>query len=52
MEEWSDGVMEWWSDGVSHGDSSRDGSGKSLDSPEGQWSIGFQPVFCSHVPRC
>jgi hypothetical protein len=27
-----------------HGDSSRDGSGGSLDSPEGQWSIGFQPV--------
>jgi hypothetical protein len=38
-----------------HGDSSRDGSGRSLDSPEGQCSIGFQPVFCSHVedvPRC
>jgi hypothetical protein len=34
-----------------HGDSSRDGSGRSLDSPEGQWSIGFQPVFCSHE-RC
>ena len=29
-----------------HGDS-RDGYGRSLDSPEGQWSIGFQPVFCS-----
>ena len=28
-----------------HGDSSRYGSGRSLDSPEGQWSIGFQPVF-------
>jgi hypothetical protein len=38
-----------------HGDSSRDGSGRSLDTPEGQCSIGFQPVFCSHVedvPRC
>jgi hypothetical protein len=35
-----------------HGDSSRDGSGGSLDSPEGQCSIGFQPVFCSHVERC
>jgi hypothetical protein len=29
----------------------RDGSGRSLDSPEGQWSIGFQPVLCSHVER-
>jgi hypothetical protein len=35
-----------------HGDSSRDGSGRSLDSPEGQCSIGFQPVFRSHVERC
>ena len=35
-----------------NGDSSRDGSGRSLDSAEGQWSIGFQPVFCSHVERC
>jgi hypothetical protein len=35
-----------------HGDSSRDGSGRSLDSPEGQFSIGFQPVFRSHVERC
>ena len=34
------------------GDSSRDGSGRSLDSPEGQCSIGFQPVFRSHVERC
>jgi len=34
-----------------HGDSSLDGSGKSLDSPEGQCSIGFQPVFFSHVER-
>ena len=37
-----------------HGDSSRGDSGRSLDSPEGQWSIGFQPVFCrtlSDVPR-
>jgi hypothetical protein len=24
-----------------HGDSFRDRSGRSLDSPEGQWSIGF-----------
>jgi hypothetical protein len=31
-----------------HGDSSRDGSGRSLDSPEGQCSIGFQPVLRSH----
>ena len=30
-----------------HGDSSQDGSGRSLDNPEGQCSIGFQPVFCS-----
>ena len=30
-----------------HGDSSKDGSGRSLDSPESQCSIGFQPVFCS-----
>jgi hypothetical protein len=30
----------------------RDGSERSLDSPERQWSIGFQPVFCSHVERC
>jgi hypothetical protein len=30
-----------------HGDSFRDGYGRSLDSPKGQWSIGFQPVFCS-----
>jgi hypothetical protein len=35
-----------------HGDSSRDGSGRSLDTPEGQCSIGFQPVFRSHVERC
>jgi hypothetical protein len=35
-----------------HGDSSRDGSGRSLDSPEGQCSIGFQPVFCSQIERC
>ena len=27
--------------------SSRHGSGRSLDSPESQCSIGFQPVFCS-----
>jgi hypothetical protein len=27
-----------------HGDSSQDGSGGSLDSSEGQCSIGFQPV--------
>ena len=30
------------------GDSFRDGSGRSLDSPESQCSIGFQPVFRSH----
>src|ERR1700744_5975368 len=35
-----------------HGDSSWDGSGRSLGSPESQCSIGFQPVFCSHVERC
>ena len=35
-----------------HDDSSRDGSGRSLGSPESQCSIGFQPVFCSHVERC
>jgi hypothetical protein len=35
-----------------HGNSSRDGSRRSLDSPENQCSIGFQPVFCSHVERC
>jgi hypothetical protein len=35
-----------------HGDPSRDGSGRSLDIPEGQCSIGLQPVFCSHVERC
>jgi hypothetical protein len=28
-----------------HGDSSQDGSERSLGSPEGQCSIGFQPVF-------
>jgi hypothetical protein len=33
-----------------HGDSSRDcyDYGRSLDSPEGQWSIGFQPLFGSY----
>jgi hypothetical protein len=35
-----------------HGDSSRDSSRRSLDSPEGQCSIGFRPVFCSHVEQC
>ena len=32
-----------------HGDSSQDGSERSLNGPENQCSIGFQPVFCSHV---
>jgi hypothetical protein len=31
-----------------HGESSRDGSERSLNSPENQCSIGFQPVFGSH----
>jgi hypothetical protein len=34
-----------------HGDSFRDGSGRSLDSPEGQCSIGFQPVFFCTIER-
>src|ERR1700753_2113387 len=34
-----------------HGDSFGDGSGRSLDSLEGQSGIGFQPVFCSQAPR-
>jgi hypothetical protein len=29
-----------------HGDTSSDGSERSLDSPEALCSIGFQPVFC------
>jgi hypothetical protein len=35
-----------------HGDSSSDGSERSLNSPETQCSIGFQPVFCCTVERC
>jgi hypothetical protein len=35
-----------------HGDSSSDGSERSLNSPETQCSIGFQPVFCRTVERC
>ena len=43
-------AVAWWL--LVHGDSSWDGSGRSLDTPEAQCSIGFQPVFCSHVERC
>jgi hypothetical protein len=35
-----------------HGGSSWDGYESPLDSPEGQCSIGFQPVFCLLVERC